>query len=240
MANQLAIGLRNGLLGLLSITLGSACVSQASHQEALDANRRLQIEYQDMEAYQGKLEARIALFEGEEALRENMPMEAGAVLPFDERLARLQGIMEGLGAAPGDLTVLRVEGGYGVRLDDSVLFDSGSSELKAAGQELLLKVAEKIKERSFERIWVRGHTDSDPVKRPQTLKKFPYGNIQLSSARALEVAALLNAKGGIPMDRLVIAGFGASDPVVPNTTADAKRKNRRVDIYIIEDSKPNE
>jgi len=240
MANQLAFGIRKGLLGFLLVSLGSACVTQSRHEETLDANRRLQIEYQDMEAYQGRLESRIALLEGEKALREGAPVEAGAVRPFDERLAQIKSLMEGLGAAPGDLTVLRVEGGYGVRLDDSVLFDSGSSKLKEEGQTLLLKVAEKIKERSFERIWVRGHTDSDRVVKQQTLKDFPHGNIQLSAARAMEVAVLLNSAGGISMDRLVIAGFGASDPVVANTDAEAKRKNRRVDIYIIDEKKKGE
>lgn len=240
MANQLVSGIQKGLLGLLIASLGSACVTQSTYEEALEGKRRLQIEYQDMEAYQGRLEARIALLEGENQLRSGEPMEAGVTRPFDERLERLKGIMEGLGAAPGDLTVLRVEGGYGVRLDDSVLFDSGSSSLKEEGQALLLKVAGKIKERSFERIWVRGHTDADPVVRPETLKKFPHGNIQLSAERAMEVALLLSNQGGIERERLVIAGFGASDPVAPNTSAESKRKNRRVDIFIIEDASKDE
>jgi chemotaxis protein MotB len=236
MANQLVLGIQKSLLGFLLVTLGSACVSQERYDEALDAKRRLQIQYQDMEDYQGSLEEKIARLEGQKALTETGPQEASVTRPFDERLSQLKVIMEGLGASPGDLTVLRVEGGYGVRLDDSVLFDSGSSSLKPEGQALLLKVAAKVKERSFERIWVRGHTDSDPVKKAATLQKYPHGNIQLSADRAMEVAALLSSKGGIPKSRLVIAGFGASDPVAANTSSASKSKNRRVDIYIIEDA----
>ena len=35
-------------------------------------------------------------------------------------------------------------------------------------------------------------------------------------------------------DKLVVAGFGPSEPVVPNKDAESKRRNRRVEIYVLE------
>ena len=40
---------------------------------------------------------------------------------------------------------------------------------------------------------------------------------------------------GIPGDKLVIAGFGPSEPVAANINADGKRQNRRVEIFVIEE-----
>jgi chemotaxis protein MotB len=79
---------------------------------------------------------------------------------------------------------------------------------------------------------VRGHTDSDPVVRPATLQKFPHGNLQLSAARAVEVASVLTASGGVPKDMVAVAGFGPYEPLVTNDSADNKRLNRRVEIFV--------
>jgi chemotaxis protein MotB len=230
-----ATRVRLPLLCLGALLLG-ACVSKPRHEEALAEVKYYQRAYQDLESYQGKLEAENERLRGELALREGEPIEAGLTRDVDERLAELTRIMEGLGSSPGDVTVLAVEGGYGLRLSDAILFDSGSSELKAEGRALLQKMAEEIRSRPFERVWVRGHTDSDPVVRAETKRRFPHGNLQLSAARAIEVAALLGAEGGIGREKLVVAGFGASDPVAPNTSAGEKSRNRRVEIFVIEEA----
>jgi len=226
---------RQVLLGAGALLLGASCVSQAEHDEALAEVKYYQRAYQDLESYQGKLESENARLAGELALREGEPIEAGMTTEIDERLAELSRIMSGMGASPGDVTVLSVEGGYGLRMPDAVLFDSGSSDLKPEGRDLLLKMAAEIQSRPFLNLWVRGHTDADPVVRAATKQRYPHGNLQLSAARAIEVAAVLADSGGIPRDRLVVAGFGASEPVAPNTAAE-KSKNRRVEIFVIEEA----
>lgn len=226
---------RRILLGTGALLLGASCVSQAEHDEALAEVKYYQRAYQDLESFQGTLEAENARLQGELALRAGEPIEAGMTSEIDERLAELTRIMSGMGGNPGDVTVLSVEGGYGLRMPDAVLFDSGSAELKPEGRELLLKMAAEIQSRPFLHLWVRGHTDADPVVRAATKQRFPHGNLQLSAARAIEVAALLTNEGGIARDRLVVAGFGPSDPVAPNTVAE-KSKNRRVEIFVIEEA----
>jgi flagellar motor protein MotB len=81
------------------------------------------------------------------------------------------------------------------------------------------------------KIAIAGHTDTDPVVK--TAKKYPYGNIQLSSMRAIAVYDYLKKKG-VPERRMSTQGFGPNDPLVENTSAENKRRNRRVEIIILD------
>lgn len=221
----------------LSLFVGASCVSRARYEEAQEEIRYYQRAWQDQESFTGKLEADNERLKGElELYRGNTTIEAAATADIDERLEQLQGMMDALGVLSSEVTLLAVEGGYGLRLTDAVLFDSGSAEIKPDGRALLVQMAKEITARPFERIWVRGHTDSDPVVRAETKERFPRGNLELSLRRALEVAGLLVDEGGVAKERVVVAGFGPSDPIAPNTSAEGKSKNRRVDIYVIQDA----
>jgi chemotaxis protein MotB len=221
------------LTSALALGLGS-CVSQQRYDEALQEARYYQRMYQDMEPMAGELEAEIALLKGQLALYENgAPIEATVTKDIDEKLAELERIAQGLGTTPGDVTVLQVEGGYGFRVADAVLFASGSADLTPEGQALLKKLAGDISSRPFQSLWVRGHTDSDPIVKAATKERFPT-NLHLSASRSLNVAMDL-ISDGIPSAKVVVAGFGPNSPVASNANADGKRQNRRVEIFVIED-----
>jgi chemotaxis protein MotB len=230
--------LQSALL-LSTLVSASACVAQQRYDDALAETKYFQRQYQDLSAFHGQLEAENEKLKGELALYQGKPLDAAHTKEIDERLERLKQLTESIGtsvgAAPGDVEFLNVEGGYGVRVTDEVLFDSGSDEIKPEGRAILLKVAQQIASQPYQRIWVRGHTDSDPVKRAATVEKFPHGNLQLSASRAIEVAALLSASG-VAQEKVVVAGFGPAEPVVPNTGAENKRRNRRVEIFVLEDA----
>jgi chemotaxis protein MotB len=117
-------------------------------------------------------------------------------------------------------------------VQDKILFDSGSAELSADGKKALTKIASEIDAQPHGRIWVRGHTDSDKVSKPATKEKFPHGNLQLSAARAVEVASELVTSGKVPARDVAVIGFGPYDPIRKNDTADNKRMNRRVEIFV--------
>jgi chemotaxis protein MotB len=230
------------LLAIAPVAL--ACVAQTRYDDALAEVKYFQRQYQDLASFHGQCEATIQGLRGElDLFKSKMPLEAVATKELDERLARLKQLTEAIGtssgAAPGDVEFLTVEGGYGVRVTDAVLFDSGSDEIRSEGRAILLKVAEQITAQAYQRIWVRGHTDSDPVKRPATLERFPHGNLQLSAERAVEVAALL-AGNGVVQEKMVVAGFGPNEPVVPNTSPENKRRNRRVEIFVLEQASASE
>src|SRR5215470_12263430 len=108
-----------------------------------------------------------------------------------------------------------------IQLPGDVLFDSGRTELKKDGKEILLKVAEVIrndKELNARSFQVAGHTDNKP------LGGGPYkDNWGLSVMRAREVLTYLvspaEAKtggGGLPADHWSAAGYGETDPNAGN------------------------
>jgi hypothetical protein len=69
------------------------------------------------------------------------------------------------------------------------------------------------------RLWVGVHTDSQGAG--------AY-NLRLSEDRANAVAAALVARG-IDAGRLAAAGYGETRPIAPNTTAEGRAANRRVE-----------
>ena len=127
-----------------------------------------------------------------------------------------------------------------IQLPGDVLFDSGRIDLKKEGKEILRKVADVIRNdkdllaRSFQ---VAGHTDNVPL--PGGIYRDNWG---LSLMRAREVLTFLVAPdsekagaggGGLPADHWSAAGYGDTDPIVPNDTAAGKQKNRRVELVVV-------
>lgn len=222
---------------LLASTGLQSCVTQQRYQESQDTAKLYQRMVHDLELYQDQLEAevdalrsRVALVGGE------VPMDASYASAIDARLAELKEMEARIAGVSdtGGVSLVTFDGGYGYRLQDSVLFDSGSSEVRQNGQAVLAQLAREIQARPYVRIWVRGHTDSDPIVRPQTKERYPRGNLELSAARAVEVAALVIADG-VDSKRVVVAGLGPNDPVAQNDSADNKQKNRRVEIFVEEE-----
>jgi len=74
---------------------------------------------------------------------------------------------------------------------------------------------------------IAGHTDNVPVKGG------PYKtNLKLSIARAATVAQFLLDQHTIDPRRVSTMGFGEYRPIADNTSADGRRKNRRVEIIV--------
>ena len=59
-------------------------------------------------------------------------------------------------------------------------------------------------------------------------------NIKLSEERALSVQKLMLAKG-IDAEQIEVVGMGNQDPIASNNTSKGRRKNRRVEVIIIND-----
>jgi chemotaxis protein MotB len=121
-------------------------------------------------------------------------------------------------------------------VQDKILFASGSDELSAEGKGTIGKIGGEINTKPHGRVWVRGHTDSDPVAKPATKEKFPHGNLELSAMRAVNVASELTSTGKVKASDVAIIGFGQHDPVKKNDSAENKRLNRRVEIFVADQS----
>jgi len=124
------------------------------------------------------------------------------------------------------------------KLDSDILFDSGQADLKPGAEELLRKLVAVLgrPEAGDLRVMVVGHTDDRRIARSPGRDDYA-SNFDLSSARALAVANRLRGLGMKP-DRIGVAGFAAHQPVVPNTVARDRYKNRRVEIFVMSPNVP--
>jgi chemotaxis protein MotB len=210
----------------------ASCVSQRQYDDAVALARYHQTSLHEKEKYVAQLEAENERLKRQLAQNDVSTLAAGFGEDIDSRLSALQGKIDNLGRPIQDIERFDVEGGYVLMVQDKILFESGSDALSPEGHEALVKVAGEINAKPHGRIWVRGHTDSDPVAKPATKEKFPHGNLELSAMRAVNVGAELTSSGKVNARDVVVVGFGPYDPVKPNNGADNKRLNRRVEIFV--------
>jgi chemotaxis protein MotB len=231
------------LLSCLLLALGSACVTRSEYEKERNARTAAESKFGELRQYQVDLESenrRLAnemkMLEASLSDRRKGVTDARAIQDeYERKLAELQKRLESAGGpegSGGDVEVFQTPEGTVVGIKDGVLFASGSKEILVKGRELLDRLAAEIAASPYH-IRVEGHTDTDPVVRSKN--EFPLGNIQLSAARAVEVAGFLcqNAKTRIPEERITVSGYGPNRPRAAGSSAEAKRKNRRVDILLL-------
>lgn len=112
-----------------------------------------------------------------------------------------------------------------IRIHERGSFPSGSAVLNAGFGRSMDKIVEAVKA-SRGKIVVVGHTDDVPIA-----TDWYRSNWELSSARAVTVAHAL-LQGGVDPKRMMVAGYADTHPLVPNTSADNRAKNRRVEILL--------
>lgn len=110
-----------------------------------------------------------------------------------------------------------------VILPEGVLFAFDSAAVSGPAQADLRAVATNLRQYPNSTVQIVGHTDSTGAA--------AY-NQQLSERRAQSVANIIVA-GGVPANRLAIAGRGATQPIASNATETGRAQNRRVEIIII-------
>jgi chemotaxis protein MotB len=116
-----------------------------------------------------------------------------------------------------------------VTLIDSILFPEGDWKLNATGERVLAKIAPTLANLPGQQIVVQGFTDNVPIG-PELRSRFP-SNLELSTARANDVARYLMAKG-VSQNTISTQGFGDEHPVASNDSPEGRAKNRRVEIVI--------
>lgn len=112
-----------------------------------------------------------------------------------------------------------------VRMNNQMLFDSGSARLSNAVLRVLRDVG-RILQPLENPIQVEGHTDDIPINTPE----FP-SNWELSAARAASVVHFFT-RIGVPPDRLAAIGYGEHRPIADNETEAGRGRNRRVTLVI--------
>lgn len=126
-----------------------------------------------------------------------------------------------------DLQARQTDRGMLVTLGD-VLFEFGRAEIKPAAESALSKLAHYLQQHPDRRVLIEGFTDS--VGSDQA-------NLTLSQRRSLAVASALRARGVDPT-RIDTRGYGEAYPVASNSSSSDRAMNRRVEVYISNDSQP--
>jgi chemotaxis protein MotB len=127
----------------------------------------------------------------------------------------------------GDITVDLNNERLLINLASGYLFGTGEDALKPAGANALKQVGAVLKDFPEYKVAVDGHTDNVAI-RTSLKKKFPT-NKELSEARAANAAKAL-AEGG--RSDATMTGYADNRPVEPNTTAEGRAKNRRVEVRV--------
>jgi chemotaxis protein MotB len=154
--------------------------------------------------------------------------------PVNEgRLAELMPSLESLTLdlkeeiAAGKLTVNLEPRGLVVSLHEAAFFPSGEDTVSPESFTSIQKVANAIRKLPNP-VRLEGHTDSVPIKNSRFRS-----NWDLSAARGIAMLDLLNTRYEIARERMAISGYADIAPVASNDTEEGRRRNRRVDIVIL-------
>jgi outer membrane protein OmpA-like peptidoglycan-associated protein len=147
---------------------------------------------------------------------------AGALIGhyMDKQAEEIQKDIEGA-------KVERVGEGIKITFDSGILFATNSSNLTDQAKGNVQKLATILNKYPDTNILVEGHTDSTGTE--------AY-NQKLSERRASAVTDYTSGLG-VAGARFKAMGYGESQPVASNSTADGRRQNRRVEIAIFANDK---
>jgi outer membrane protein OmpA-like peptidoglycan-associated protein len=124
-------------------------------------------------------------------------------------------------------SVERVGEGIKITFNSGLLFDVNKATLRDASKAELTKLAQILNKYPDTNILVEGHTDNTGSEEY---------NLELSRQRAQSVENYL-ASLNVNPTRFTIMGYGESQPVATNDTAEGRQQNRRVDLAIMANDK---
>jgi outer membrane protein OmpA-like peptidoglycan-associated protein len=110
-----------------------------------------------------------------------------------------------------------------VTFDSGILFATNKADLNAASKSSLQQFANVLKQNSDCDVAIIGHTDntgSDAINNP------------LSVNRATSVSNYLKSLGVSASQIKSVEGQGSTNPVADNSTAEGRKQNRRVEVYM--------
>lgn len=136
---------------------------------------------------------------------------------MDRQESELRQRLQGSGVSvsrEGENIVLNMPG--------NVTFETESAALNARFFDTLNAVGTVLEEYDKTLVEITGHTDSTGAD--------AY-NQDLSERRAASVGAYLESQG-VDADRMVIIGYGETQPIATNATPEGRAANRRVEITL--------
>lgn len=146
-------------------------------------------------------------------------MASGAELELKARVPAMTQLFINKRPAQASVIVTKTE----LKLKRQVHFLFDSSEIQPDSQSILEEIGEALRAHpEITSVEIQGHTDD--VGSPEH-------NVRLSEARANAVRDALVTLG-IESNRLTARGYGKDKPLVKNVNAEARARNRRVQLMI--------
>lgn len=122
--------------------------------------------------------------------------------------------------------------GVRIALASAQFFNTGGTKIKVSALQALDKIAEVLKE-TDRKIVIEGHTDNTTVN-----PGAPYeSNWELASLRATSIVRYLVKYHQIDPKRISATSYADTRPLQSNDTEEGRARNRRIEIYLILDSK---
>ena len=126
------------------------------------------------------------------------------------------------------LTVEQRDGKVYVSMENKLLFKPGSWSVGSEGRQAIRQLAMVLEENKDIAVLIEGHTDDEPYIGDSKLS----GNWDLSVKRATSIVALLLKNNGVNPENITAAGKGEYAPLVPNSSASNRSKNRRIEVIL--------
>ena len=205
--------------------------SKAELQESIEQNRglldkiqlkesELMDERSELDSLKNELASRISrvdeleqVIANKEALLSNLKSSlTKALLSFDGK----------------GLTVEQRDGKVYVSMENKLLFKPGSWAVGSEGRQAIRQLAMVLEENKDIAVLIEGHTDDEPYIGDSKLS----GNWDLSVKRATSIVALLLKNNGVNPENITAAGKGEYAPLVPNSSASNRSKNRRIEVIL--------
>ena len=142
-------------------------------------------------------------------------------------LALVTSLKKEVGINDPDIEINVEKGVVFISIADKLLFKSGSYVVTDKAKEVLAKVAKVINSKPDFEAMVEGHTDNVPYSKPPLLD-----NWDLSVKRSTSVVRVLEELSVNPA-QLIAAGRADNVPLVENSTAENRARNRRTRIVVM-------
>ena len=225
---------------IASALIASGCVSKGEYEKLQSERDGLEQKVRELESQRAALEQDKANLERVRTdLRSELvtaeQQRAQLEMSSQQTKTRYDGLVRNLNdeVQKGQLQVRQYKDMLTVEIAEQLFFDSGRATLKESGKTVLKKVGEALKGYDDKIIRVVGHTDNVPIGK--SMQAQFASNWDLSAARATTVVRFLES-AGVPPERLLASGRGEYSPVASNDDAEGRRRNRRIEITLVDKS----
>ena len=126
--------------------------------------------------------------------------------------------------------ICRLQGAIKYTVNSDLLFPSGGYQMSERGKQIISGFAAKLAPTQQNKILVSGYTDNAPIG-PALARQGITSNEILSQKRAENVMEYIVSQGVKP-DLISAQGFGDTNPIATNDTAQGRAQNRRVELSL--------